>query len=313
MSEVTVSASDLTRTFGDFVAVDQVSFEVSSGEVFGFLGPNGAGKTTTIKMLTGLLVPTSGSATVAGFDVATEAEDLRHRIGYMSQAFSLYGDLTVAENVTFFAGLYGVRGRRREERRDAVVAMADLEDARDRLVAELPLGFKQRLALGCALIHEPPILFLDEPTSGVDPLTRRSFWEVIYELAEGGTTVFVTTHYMEEAERCHRLALMNRGRIVAMDSPRRIRAAMDRPLLEVEVSDAPRAAEALAGAPGVLSAGLFGRSLHVTAEDAGQARRSISETLEAAGIEVRSIDEIPPSLEDAFIELIREAGGAPEG
>ncbi len=311
MSEVTVSASELTRAFGDFVAVDHVSFEVSSGEVFGFLGPNGAGKTTTIKLLTGLLVPTSGRATVAGFDVATEAEALRRRIGYMSQAFSLYGDLTVAENVTFFAGLYGVRGRRRDERRDAVVAMAHLEDARDRLVGELPLGFKQRLALGCALIHEPPILFLDEPTSGVDPLTRRSFWEVIYELAEGGTTVFVTTHYMEEAERCNRLALMNWGRIVALDSPRKIRSAMGPPLLEVAVSEAPRAAEALAGAPGVLSAGLFGRTLHVTAEDADEARRSIREVLGGEGIEVRSIGEIAPSLEDAFIELIREAGGAP--
>jgi ABC-2 type transport system ATP-binding protein len=306
-----VTAADLTRTFGDFVAVDAVSFEVAAGEVFGFLGPNGAGKTTTIKMLTGLLAPTSGAASVAGFDVATEAEAVRRHIGYMSQAFSLYGDLTVEENVAFFAGLYGVRGERREERRDAVLEMADLAAARRRLVRELPLGYKQRLALGCALLHEPPVLFLDEPTSGVDPLTRRAFWDVIYGLSDAGTTVFVTTHYMEEAERCHRLALMNRGRMIALDTPGRIRGELGHPLLEVRTSEAPRAVDVLDGAPGVLSVGLYGRAVHAMVEDADEARRSIRRALEEGGIEIEAIEEVTPSLEDAFIARVEEAGGAP--
>jgi ABC-2 type transport system ATP-binding protein len=306
-----VSATDLTRTFGDFTAVDSVSFEVSEGEIFGFLGPNGAGKTTTIKMLTGLLAPSAGEASVAGFDVATEAEAIRRHIGYMSQAFSLYADLTVEENVTFFAGLYGVTGRRLDERRRRVLELAHLEGSKDRLVRELPLGFKQRLALGCALLHEPPILFLDEPTSGVDPLTRRGFWEVIYDLARGGTTVFVTTHYMEEAERCHRLALMNRGRVIALDAPAALRSSLGAPLLEVRVSDAPRAVERLEGEPGILSVGLFGRALHVMVEEAEAGRRTIEEDLREAGLEVESVEEVEPSLEDAFIYLVEEAGGAP--
>jgi len=306
-----VTAHGLTRVFGDFVAVDSVSFEVAEGEVFGFLGPNGAGKTTTIKMLTGLLAPTSGEAHVAGFDVATEAEQVRRHIGYMSQAFSLYGDLTVEENVAFFAGLYGVRGERREARRGAVLEMAGLEGSRRRLVHDLPLGYKQRLALGCALLHEPPVLFLDEPTSGVDPLTRRSFWDVIYDLSERGTTVFVTTHYMEEAERCRRLALMNRGRIIALDAPGRIRAGLAHPLLEVRTSKAPKAVERLEGAPGVISVGLYGRAVHATVEDAAGGRRAVREALEGAGIAVDGIEEVAPSLEDAFIARIEEAGGAP--
>jgi len=306
-----VSATELSRSFNGFKAVDSVSFEVAEGEVFGFLGPNGAGKTTTIKMLTGLLAPSSGRATVAGFDVATEAEEVKRHIGYMSQAFSLYGDLTVEENVTFFAGLYGVGGERREERRGEVLEMAGLAGSRRRLVRELPLGYKQRLALGCALLHEPPILFLDEPTSGVDPLTRRSFWSVIYELADAGTTVFVTTHYMEEAERCHRLALMNRGRMIALGPPREIRGGLEAPLLEVRTGDAPRAAALLEGAPGVLSAGLYGRTVHALVEDAEEARRAIREALEAEGIAVESIEEVTPSLEDAFIARVEEAGGAP--
>jgi ABC-2 type transport system ATP-binding protein len=307
----TVTATELTRKFDGFVAVDAVSFEVAAGEVFGFLGPNGAGKTTTIKMLTGLLAPTSGRATVAGFDVASEAEQVKRHIGYMSQAFSLYADLTVEENVTFFAGLYGVRGERREERRREVLEMAGLGESRGRLVRELPLGYKQRLALGCALLHQPPILFLDEPTSGVDPLTRRSFWEVIYELADAGTTVFVTTHYMEEAERCHRLALMNRGRMIALGSPRELRRGLESPLLEVRTGDAPRAVAILDGAPGILSAGLFGRAVHALVEDREEARRSIREALEAEGIQVESIAEVTPSLEDAFIATVEAAGGAP--
>ena len=223
-----ISVRALTRRFGDFTAVEAVSFDVRAGEIFGFLGPNGAGKTTTIRMLTGLLAPTSGSATVAGLDVAGAGASIRRVIGYMSQKFSLYGDLTVSENIELFAGLYGVTGSRFAERRAWVLDMAGLADRADRLTADLPLGWKQRLALGCAVLHEPRVLFLDEPTSGVDPLARRRFWDLIDGLAEGGTTVMVSTHYMEEAEYCHRLALMNRGRLIALDSPAGLRAGLAR-------------------------------------------------------------------------------------
>jgi ABC-2 type transport system ATP-binding protein len=226
------SVRDLTRTFGDFTAVDRVSFEVATGEIFGFLGPNGAGKTTTIKMLTGLLAPTSGTGTVAGHDIRTDAEWIKRRIGYMSQLFSLYNDLTVEENIAFFGGLYEVQGARLEERREWVLEMAGLTDQRTRMTAELPLGWKQRLALGCAVLHEPPILFLDEPTSGVDPVARRAFWDLIYGFADRGTTIFVSTHNMEEAEYAHRLALMNRGRIIALDRPQALREAVGAATLE---------------------------------------------------------------------------------
>src|SRR5690606_9683034 len=214
-----IEAVELTRRFGDFTAVDRVSFTVQAGEVFGFLGPNGAGKTTTIRMLIGLLAPTAGSARVAGLDVVADRAELRTRIGYRSQKFSLYGDLTVAENIELYGGLSGVHGDRFEQRRDWVLALAGLKGDERQPAAELPLGYKQRLALGCAVLHEPPILFLDEPTSGVDPLARRAFWDLIDTLARAGTTVLVSTHYMEEAEYCHRLALMNRGRLIALDTP----------------------------------------------------------------------------------------------
>ena len=238
-----IEARELTRRFGDFVAVDRVSFEVLEGEIFGFLGPNGAGKTTTIKMLAGLVPPSSGEGRVAGFDVARDKAAIQSRIGYMSQLFSLYSDLTVEENLAFFARLYGVSGARRRERIDWALEMAGLSDRRRRLTAELPLGFKQRLALGSAVLHEPSILFLDEPTSGVDPISRRSFWDLIYDLASKGTTVLVTTHYMEEAEHCHRLALMNRGRLIALDSPKRLRDEMTTSLFEVRAKATRRLVE----------------------------------------------------------------------
>ena len=227
-----VSVKDLTRTFGDFTAVDHVSFGVAKGEIFGFLGPNGAGKTTTMKMLTGLLAPSSGTGVVAGHDVRTDAEWIKRRIGYMSQLFSLYNDLEVEENIRFFAGLYEVTGARLTARMDWVLEMAGLKDQRRRLTAELPLGYKQRLALGCAVIHEPPILFLDEPTSGVDPTARHAFWELIYGLAGRGMTVFVSTHYMNEAEYCHRVALMNRGKLIALDEPAALKRELGLPTLE---------------------------------------------------------------------------------
>ncbi len=306
-----VIAEDLTRTFGSFVAVDRVSFRVRPGEIFGFLGPNGAGKTTTIKMLTGLLLPTSGSGEVAGFDIMTETEAIKRNIGYMSQLFSLYGDLSVDENIDFFSRLYSVPAQRRAERRDWVLEMAGLRDQRKRLTRELPLGWKQRLALGCAVLHEPPILFLDEPTSGVDPISRRNFWDLIYALAGAGTTVFVTTHYMEEAEYCQRLALMNRGKLIALDTPARLRSEAREPVFQVRVEDAAAAVEMLRDAPGVLEAALFGRDLHVTVNDADEAGAVIPERLKKEGIGVLGMERIAPSLEDVFVSRVRAAGGAP--
>ncbi len=236
-----VAVDGLTRRYGAFTAVDAVTFTVGRGEVFGFLGPNGAGKTTTIKMLTGLVRPTAGTGHVVGLDVSTDGDRIKHAIGYMSQLFSLYHDLTVDENIEFAAGLREVTGERFQRRRAWVLAMSGLADHVNRSTGDLPLGWKQRLALGCAVLHEPPVLFLDEPTSGVDPLARRAFWEVIRELSTGGTTVFVSTHYMEEAEYCDRLALMNRGKLIALGTPGEMRASMTEVVLRVETENAPRA------------------------------------------------------------------------
>ncbi len=312
MSDAVV-VQDLTRRFGGFTAVDHVSFRVAEGEIFGFLGPNGAGKTTTIKMLTGLLTPTSGSGRVAGFDVWTDAERIKERIGYMSQLFSLYGDLTVEENIAFFAGLYDVTGARLAARHDWVLRMAGLTEHRHQMTADLPLGWKQRLALGCAVLHEPPLLFLDEPTSGVDPVSRRRFWELIYTLAERGTTIFVSTHYMEEAEYCNRLALMNRGRIVALDRPAALRARMTEPILELAVDDGPTAVQDLQQAPGVVEAAMFGRAVHVVVEDEAAARASLPPFLASRGLQCSRITTVRPSLEDVFVSLVRHEGGAVEG
>jgi ABC-2 type transport system ATP-binding protein len=309
----TVQVFELTRKFGDFTAVDRVSFEVYEGEIFGFLGPNGAGKTTTIKMLNGLLRPTSGDARVAGFDVRKEIDQVKRSIGYMSQLFSLYPDLTVLENIQLFAGLYGVEGDRLERRKGWVLEMARLGDYQHRLTGELPLGHKQRLALGCAVLHEPPILFLDEPTSGVDPISRRNFWDLIYGFAEGGTTVFVSTHYMEEAEYCHRIAVMNRGSIIALDRPHSLKQAISEPILEVTTADAPRAVELLRDAQGVLEVTMFGRAVHAMVEDQAVGERQIPEVLAAAGYAVESIRPIEPSLEDVFVSFVHRSGGTVVG
>jgi ABC-2 type transport system ATP-binding protein len=230
--EQTVVIEDLVKRFGKFTAVDHVSLSVSKGEIFGFLGPNGAGKSTTIRMLCGLLTPTSGRASVAGFDVASQPEKIRENIGYMSQKFSLYDDLTVEENIEFFSGIYGVAKDKREQRKEYVLDMAGIRERRDSLTGLLAGGWKQRLALGCAILHEPPILFLDEPTSGVDPIARRSFWDLIYTLSEAGNTVFVSTHYMEEAEYCHRLALMYKGRVIALGTPEELKKEANQPSME---------------------------------------------------------------------------------
>jgi len=308
-----VEVEDLTRVFGTFVAVDHVTFDVGKGEIFGFLGPNGAGKTTTIKMLTGLISPSSGKGTVSGYDVATEAESIKRHIGYMSQLFSLYADLSVEENIRFFSGLYGVPSEARKERTQWVLEMAGLTDQRRRLTGELPLGWKQRLALGCAVIHEPPVLFLDEPTSGVDPISRRNFWDLIYSLAGGGTTVFVSTHYMEEAEYCQRLALMNKGRLVALDTPAKLRGSMSEPLLEINSDAGPTIVEIIRDLPGVIEAGLFGRAVHVTVANAQAMQPHLEERMRERNIAWDSIDPVVPSLEDVFIAKIRAEGGARSG
>jgi ABC-2 type transport system ATP-binding protein len=305
-----VVVHELTRRFGDFTAVDRLTLDVRAGEIFGFLGPNGAGKTTTIKMLTGLLAPTEGDGRVAGLDIRSERAAIKTKIGYMSQKFSLYADLTVGENIELFAGLYGVSGARLAERGNWILDMAELTDASDRVTDELPLGWKQRLALGCALVHEPPILFLDEPTSGVDPVARRRFWDLVTEMADQGTTVFVSTHYMEEAEYCHRLALMNRGRLIALDTPRGLRGRVLEPILEVKTDDAPRSVDALASAPGVVEAAMFGRALHVTVSDGTEGERVVRHALESAGRRVDSIQPVEASLEDVFVSLVRAEGGA---
>ncbi len=304
---------DLTRAFGDFIAVDHVTLQVQEGEIFGFLGPNGAGKTTTIKMLTGLLAPTSGEGRVAGFDLRTQPEAIKQQIGYMSQMFSLYADLTVEENIAFFAGLYGVTGSTLADRRAWALEMSGLQDHRRQLTGQLPLGWKQRLALGCAVLHQPPILFLDEPTSGVDPVSRRNFWDLVYQFAERGTTIFVSTHYMEEAEYCHRLALMNRGRLIALDRPAALHARLTEPILEIATDNGPAAARALQSAPGVLEAAMFGRAVHVVVEDAASAARDLPAFLSARGVTSRGVTSVRPSLEDVFVSLVRREGGAVVG
>jgi len=302
-----VSARALTRSFGDFIAVDRVSFEVARGEVFGFLGSNGAGKTTTIRILCGLLAPTSGSASVAGYDVATEAAHIKTRIGYMSQRFSLYSDLTVDENLRFWAGAYRLWGRVLEGRLRWAREVAELERRRRTLVRELPGGYRQRLALACCLLHQPPVVFLDEPTGGVDPEARRRFWDLIDELSAEGTTVFVTTHSMDEAERCHRVALMHAGRLLALDTPRGLKADFAAgTVLEVGCALAARALPRLEELPGVVNAALFGDRLHAVVDDPARGR-AIAAALDEAGFAPVTVTPIAPSLEDVFIRAIHAA------
>ena len=313
LSRPVIVADQLTRRFGDFVAVDRLSFAVDGGEIFGFLGPNGAGKTTAIRMLIGLLEPSSGSAHVAGHDVAREPDAVKRSIGYMSQLFSLYSDLTVRENLELFAGLYDLPPGRRDDRIRWALKTAGLEDREDQLTATLPLGLKQRLALGSAVLHEPPVLFLDEPTSGVDPVARRAFWELISDLAESGTTVLVTTHYMEEAEHCHRLALMNRGRIVALAPPAALKASLESPILEIRSDDPTRAAAILADIEGIEDATMVGRAVHIVAADEAAARSRIADELAREGIGLRGVERVRPTLEDVFISLVRRSGGVVAG
>jgi len=319
-NSMAVVAEELTKKFGDFTAVDHVSFTIRRGEIFGFLGPNGAGKTTTIRMLLGLLRPTSGKATVLGFDIVRQSEEIKKRIGYMSQRFSLYHDLTVSENLDFYGRIYGVRGKRLEERKAFALEMAGLVGRERELAGNLSGGWKQRLALGAAILHEPEMLFLDEPTAGVDPISRRAFWDLLYRLAKGGTTIFVTTHYMDEAENCHSLAFIHNGRIVAYGSPGSIKETrMKGQVLEIDCSRPEVAIAALREASSqgrlpLLEVSLYGALIHVVAENMEAHKSVISEILQGRGVEVRSMDIIAPSLEDVFISSVKESlpkSGAP--
>lgn len=302
-----VKTVELTKRFDSFTAVDQVTFDVQRGEIFGFLGPNGAGKTTTIRMLLGLIAPTAGLGNVLGFDILHQSAEIRRRIGYMSQRFSLYNDLTVIENLNFFGRTYGVRDPLLQQRKNTVLEMAGLQGRERELTKNLAGGWRQRLALGCAILHQPEMLFLDEPTAGVDPISRREFWDLLYVLASEGRTVFVTTHYMDEAEHCHRLAFIQRGRLVALGSPEEIKAQKMRgQVLEIDCSGPEAAMGVLRSAGLVEEVSLYGASIHAVAQDAGALGDQIRQLLGAAGIEIRSMAVIAPSLEDVFISSARE-------
>ena len=300
---------DLTRRFGQFLAVDHVSFDVGAGEIFGFLGSNGAGKSTTIRMLCGLLRPTSGSATVGGFDVAADPDGVKRRIGYMSQKFSLYEMLTVGQNIRFYAGLYGLPRDRYAERRRFVLDMAGLVGRENTLARDLPGGWRQRLALGCAILHEPPILFLDEPTGGVDPLSRRQFWDLINQLSASGVTVLVTTHYLDEAEYCHRLALIHAGRLAALGTTAELKQVFtSRPIAEIRSSNAVAVMRALDAMPEVEKTSLFGTAVHAVLHSMEVQPAAVADRLRADGFDVRSAVAVPPSLEDVFLDVVEKAG-----
>jgi ABC-2 type transport system ATP-binding protein len=312
MSDSAVETRDLVKRFGDFVAVDHVNLSVHPGEIFGFLGPNGAGKSTTIRMLCGLLQPTSGEATVGGLNVATDSELIKQRIGYMSQKFSLYDDLKVDENIDFFSGIYGVPRERRAERKAYVLRMAGLEERSSSMTRLLSGGWKQRLALGCAILHEPRILFLDEPTSGVDPIARRTFWDLIYQLSATGNTIFVSTHYMDEAEYCHRLALMYRGKVIALGTPAELKTSLaQHHILHLEVSDVLSSMKLLQPMPGVSDVAVFGGGLHVTVSQGAADIPRIRAALESQGITVSEIEQIQPSMEDVFVAMIETEESKP--
>lgn len=307
MSAPAIDVQRLTKRFGDFTAVDDVSFAVARGEVFGLLGPNGAGKSTTIRMLCGILGPTAGRGEVAGHDVVGEPEAVRARIGYMSQKFSLYLDLSVLENLEFYGGVYGLGRDRLGERIGWALEMAGLRERGDQLAAELPAGWRQRLALGCALLHEPEVVFLDEPTAGADPMSRRQFWEVIYELRGAGVTTLVSTHYMDEAERCDRLGFIFAGKLAALDRPDRLKQVREKGrLVEVECDRPAAAAAALQATAGFGSARLHGAGIHVGLDEPAGAAAGVRSALEEAGFRVERAEVVGPTLEDVFVSLIEE-------
>jgi ABC-2 type transport system ATP-binding protein len=305
VSEKAVVVCDLQKRFGNFTAVDRVSFDVDRGEIFGFLGPNGAGKSTTIRMLCGILTPTSGGGSVGGLDIRSESEKIKSNIGYMSQKFSLYQDLTVEENIDFYSGIYRIPRDEKAARKQWVLEMAGLVEHRRRPTGDLSGGWKQRLALGCAIVHRPPIVFLDEPTSGVDPISRRQFWDLIYQMAGEGVTIFVTTHYMDEAEYCDRLGLIYRGELIALGTPEELKTRLMREqILEVACERPEAAMDAIEKLAAVKEVALFGTGLHVVTDDAERAAAEIRNRLERDGNALRRLERIVPSLEDVFVSLI---------
>jgi drug efflux transport system ATP-binding protein len=308
-SPLAIKVEGLTRMFGRFRAVDNVSFDVRQGEVFGFLGSNGAGKSTTIRMLCGLLTPTAGRAEVGGIDVGQDPEAVKRRIGYMSQRFSLYGLLTVDQNIRFYAGLYGLEGERLERRRRFALDIGGLHGREHELAQNLAGGWRQRLALGCALLHEPPIVFLDEPTGGVDPVSRREFWRLIDDLSQAGTTVLVTTHYLDEAERCDRVAIIHAGRLAALGTIRELKSVFrDRPILEVRSSNPVGVMARLDTLPFVEKTSLFGTAVHAVLRSAATPTGEVRDALTSAGLTVAGVEPVVPSLEDVFLDVVDHFG-----
>lgn len=308
MNGNTVEVRGLTKRFGDFYAVNDISFAVRAGEIFGFLGPNGAGKSTTIRMLCGILAPTAGEGSVAGFNIMTEQEGIKSAIGYMSQRFSLYDDLTVRENLEFFGSVYGLEGARLRERIAYVMKMADIGRRGDAMVRGLPGGVKQRLALGGAILHDPPVLFLDEPTSGVDPIMRRTFWEIIYDFSRNGKTIFVTTHYMDEAEHCDRMALIIAGKIIALDSPSSLKAALPYSVWSLRVERFIEVFEEVAALPFIDEAAIFGSDIHIMCKKDLPLKRELARALRERGVSGFSIEEVDATLEDVFVSHARRLG-----
>ncbi len=304
-NNIAVSVQNLEKKFGQFTAVNRINFEVKQGEIFGFLGPNGAGKSTTIRMLCGIIAPTFGSGEVGGFDIIKEQHNIKEHIGYMSQKFSLYNDLTVEENINFYSGIYKMPHQEKKECFQATIRTAGLEGMESNLTSTLAGGWKQRLALGCALLHKPRIIFLDEPTSGVDPITRVNFWNVIKQLASQGVTVFVTTHYMDEAENCNRMVLIYHGTIIAMGSPQEMKSnCMKNEVIEISLPNSQDWLERISKIEGVKEAALFGANIHAVVYDSLKAIPALKEFLDKEKAGEFSVNKIPPSLEDVFVSSI---------
>ena len=304
--EYAIEVINMTKRFGDFVAVDDASFKVKKGEVFGFLGPNGSGKTTVIRMLMGLITPTSGTGKVLGLDVSKDSEEIRQHIGYMSQKFSLYEDLTVEENLDFYAGVYGVSKSDLKKRKLEILEMADLVGREKMLTSNLSGGWKQRLALGCSIIHNPEILFLDEPTGGVDPIARRHFWELIYDLSHKGVTILVTTHYMDEAEQCNNIGVLYYGRILSIDTPKNMREKIIKgDILKLKADDTLRAIELLDQKDGVKDSSVYGAGIQILTES-DYPPEEIEAYLKENKIKTNHIQKVRPSLEDVFVFLVEE-------
>jgi ABC-2 type transport system ATP-binding protein len=311
-SDRIIVASNLTRAFKDVLAVDGLDLAVQRGEIFGLVGPDGAGKTTTIRMLCAILDPTAGSAQVAGADTVQEPEQVKCRIGYMAQRFNLYGDLTVTENLSFFADVFQVRGRERRERAERLLHFARLTEFRKRRAAHLSGGMQKKLSLACTLIHQPELIFLDEPTTGVDPVSRREFWDILSELHLQGVTIFVSTPYMDEAERCSRVGLMYQGRLVVCDTPDQVKSLVEGELLELRPTELRRAGKVLRGQPGVLEVQTYGDLLHVFVDSLSLRQESLLDVLRASGIGILGLRRTKPRMEEAFISLVSKQESAGE-